>query len=97
MNLADRSPVDLATPLAPAAGRNPFLVALAVFGGLAWLVALMLWNVHAQITDYTSYDVAAAEALTGWIAVLVITGAAAVVGSLVVAGVGHELRRTPRR
>jgi hypothetical protein len=82
---------------APSRGRAPhnlYIIALLTAGGFAWLVALMLWIVLAQVTDYVTYDRDTATALANWIMVLLLTGAMTFIGSAVIAGIGHELRRT---
>ena len=73
--------------------RNPYIVGLAAFGGLAWMLALMLWIVLAEVTDYEAYDLPTASALTAWVSLLLLTGVAAVIASLAIAGVRYELRR----
>lgn len=87
-------------PAAPREGagsrRNPYTVALSAVGGFAWVLAFILWNVLIQVTDYATYDVEEASALTTWIDTLLVSGAVAIVGALVVAGVGRELRRISR-
>ena len=85
---------------APSQGRaphNPYSIALLTVGGLAWLVALMLWIVLAQITDYVAYDRDTATVLANGITVLILAGAMTFVGSAVIAGIRHELRRTNGR
>lgn len=73
--------------------HNPYVVTLLAAGGFAWLIALMLWIVHAQVTDYVTYDRDTAAALTGWMMLLFLAGIVAFVGSGLIAGVGYELRR----
>lgn len=80
-----------------APGANPYAIGLTVGTGFAWVVALMLWVVHAQVTDFATYDRETAAALTTWIQLLVLGGIAALVGAVVIAGVRHELGRVSRR
>jgi hypothetical protein len=91
----------LATAAAPGAvrarGGNPYAIGLVVVAGIAWVLAFMLWVVHAQVTDFTTYDLETAAALTAWIQLLVIGGFVALVGAVVIAGVRHELGRVSRR
>ena len=75
------------------APHNPFAIALVVFTGFSWLVAILLWLVRSQVTDYEVYDVATAHALGSWVDILVVSGAAAAVGALTIMGVRRELRR----
>lgn len=88
----DRVIVPAPTPAR--APHNPHIIALLTAGGLAWLVALMLWIVLAQITDFDTYDRDTATSLANWITVLLLTGAMTFIGAAVIAGIGHELRRT---
>lgn len=76
--------------------RNPYLIALAVVGGLAWVLAFMLWIVLESVTDYVTHDAPTASALTIWINILILGGFASNLGATVIAGVGHELRRATR-
>ncbi|GAB3607503.1 hypothetical protein GCM10027413_29120 [Conyzicola nivalis] len=85
-------PADDSAALAPRARRNPYFTVLAILAGFAWTLAIMLWIVLAQVTDYTTYDVDEAAALNAWIDALVVTGIATTVGMVVVAGVRRELR-----
>lgn len=89
--------VILPAPSPRRAPHNPYSIALLTAGGLAWLVALMLWIVLAQITDYATYDRDTATALANWITVLLLTGAMTFIGSAVIGGIGHDLRRTSGR
>jgi hypothetical protein len=73
--------------------HNPYIVGLLAAGGFAWLIALMLWIVHGQVTDYVTYDRDTAAALTAWMMLLLLVGTVAFVGSALIAGVGYELRR----
>ena len=59
-------------------------------------MALMLWVVLTQVTDYESYDISTAAALTSWISLLLLTGVAAVVGSIAIAGLRYEIHRLNR-
>lgn len=86
----------------PAATRgtnrhNPYIVGLLAAGGFAWLIAMILWIVHAQVTDYVTYDRDTAAALTAWTMLLLLAGTIAFVGSALIAGVGYELRRPQRK
>ena len=83
-------------PEAARATPNPDAVTLAAVGAFALLLALMLWQVLAQVTDYETYDVAAATALTDWINLLIVAGVVGISGSLVIAGVRHEILRVDR-
>lgn len=74
------------------ARRNPYLVTLLVVGAFAWVVAFMLWNVLVQVTDYTTYDSETASALATWINILLLSGVAAIVGAVAIAGIARELR-----
>ncbi len=93
--MMDAMGTTLETPVAREA-RNTYGTALAVVGGLSWVLALMLWSVLESITDYTTYDVRAASALASWIEILVLGGTAAAIGAMVIAGVRQELRRARR-
>ena len=42
--------------------------------------------------DYTTYDISTASALATWSTVLLLSGAIAIVGTVVIAGVSSELR-----
>lgn len=76
---------------------NPYLIVLIVMAGFAWVLALMLWVVHSQVVDYTTYDVATAAALTWWVEILVLTGVAALVGATVIVGIRHAIRTEFKR
>lgn len=76
--------------------RNPYMVALVIVGAFAWVVAFMLWNVLVQLTDYTTYDIETASALSTWIDLLLLSGVAAMVGAVIIAGVARELRNQTR-
>ena len=89
-------PEQTVPPEAARATPNPYAVTLAAVGVFAWLLALMLWQVLAQVTDYETYDVEAATALTEWIDLLIVAGVVGVAGSLVIAGVRHEILRADR-
>jgi hypothetical protein len=69
---------------------NPFAIGLMVFAGLAWLIAFMLWIVRAQVTDYATYDLRTAAALTAWIYILAFSGVAAGVGAALIARAGRK-------
>ena len=78
----------LTTPRRP----NPALIALTAVAGFVWLLAYLLWHVLANFTDYTTYDLDTAAALTTWITILILGGVAMAVGAAVIVGVRHELR-----
>jgi predicted membrane protein len=71
---------------------NPSVIVLTAVTGVVWLLAFMLWIALAQVTDYTTYDLADAAALETWIQILIVSGVVAAVGATVIAGVRHELR-----
>lgn len=77
--------------------RNPYVVALHASGGFAWLVAVMLWIVLAEVTDYVAYDRGTAAALAAWMMQLLLAGTVAFVGASVIAGVRYELHRAHRK
>jgi hypothetical protein len=74
--------------------RSRYMVTLVVVGVFAWVVAFMLWNVLVQVTDYATYDGETASALATWINILLLSGVAAIVGAVVIAGIARELRNT---
>ena len=76
---------------------NPSFVMLTAVAGFAWMLAFMLWNALAQVTDYTTYDLDIAAALETWIQILIISGVVAAIGATVIVGVHHELRSNTRR
>ncbi len=76
--------------------HNPYGIALLAAGGFAWLIALMLWIVHGQITDYVTYDRDTAGFLVAWMMLLLLAGTVAFAASALIAGVGYELRRPQR-
>jgi predicted membrane protein len=76
---------------------NPSFIVLTTVAGFSWLLAFMLWNALAQVTDYTTYDLDNAAALETWIQILIISGVIAAVGAGVIVGVRHELRSNTRR
>ena len=84
-------PEQTLSPEAARATPNPYAVALAAVGAFAWLLALMLWQVLAQVTDCETYDVASVTALTDWINLLIVAGVVGIAGSLVIARVRHEI------
>lgn len=92
-------PDQVAVPAAtPGSDRhNPYPVGLLAAGGFAWLIAAMLSIVHAQVTDYSTYDRDTAAALAAWMMLLLLAGTVAFVGSALVAGVAYELRRPQRK
>ena len=94
--LSDTNPRQIPLTAIAHERRNPYLVAFAVAGGLAWFMAFILWITRAQVVDYTIYNHDDAAALAWWINTLVFTGIATMVGSAVVAAVRHELRSTAR-
>ena len=71
---------------------NHLVTVLLVIGGLALFIAFLLWLVHGQVTDWSTYDVAAANTLALW------TGALAVLGVMALAGaiVRSRIRRAAR-
>jgi hypothetical protein len=73
---------------------NPYQVGLLVVGGFSAVVAFMLWVVHGQVTDYTTWDAELAGALTYWTSLLVQVFVVCTVGAAVIAGVAWSLRRT---
>jgi hypothetical protein len=72
---------------------RPYAIALITTAGLAWLIAFMLWNVLGQVTDYSTYDLDTAAALTTWTFILVVSGVAALVGAAVIT---RTTRHIPR-
>lgn len=72
---------------------NPFAIGLTAGGVLAGVMAYPLLVAHAEITDYETYDVAAASALSNGFWLLALGSFVALVGAAVIAGVRHELRR----
>ncbi|MBD3942338.1 hypothetical protein IF188_11575 [Microbacterium sp. NEAU-LLC] len=77
--------------------RNPFQITLLAVAGFAFVLAYMVWGVIAQVTDYVDYDPVEATVLWGWTTALAIVGAVAILGALVIAGVGWEQRRSRER
>jgi len=71
---------------------NPALIVLTATTAFVWLLAFMLWIVLVNFTDYTTYDLDTAAALTTWITILIIGGVVTAVGATVIVGVRHELR-----
>jgi hypothetical protein len=86
----------LPTALESTNRHNPYLIVLLAAFGLTWLLAFMLWLALAQVTDYTTYNLNDAAALTTWIDYLVVSGVVAAVGATVIAGISRELRSTRR-
>ena len=95
--MTDTDALTRETPAAAGARGNPYATVLATVGGFAWVLAFMLWIVLAQVTDYATYDLDTASALTAWCYVLVVGGAAAIVAAVAILGVRHELRHSSRR
>jgi len=98
--------VDLRTGVADEISDDPQLAEgtvtrissrLLPLAGFSWLLALMLWVVLTQVTDYVSYDLSTAAALTSWIDLLMLTGVAAAVGSIVIVALRYEARTMTRR
>ncbi|GAA5205880.1 hypothetical protein [Microbacterium kyungheense] len=74
--------------------RNPYAIALVVVGGVALVVALSLGLAGAgEASPYTGDPIAAA-ALDAWSNFLLLVGAVALIGALVLAGARWLLRST---
>lgn len=73
---------------------NPYQVGLLVVGGFSAVVAFMLWVVHGQVTDYTTWDAELTGALTYWSELLIQVFVICTVGAAVIAGVAWRQRRT---
>ena len=95
--MIDNEALTRVTPASAAVRGNPYAIGLTAVGGFAWVLAYMLWIVLAQVTDYATYDLDTASALTAWCYVLVGGGAAAIVAAVAILGVRHELRHSSRR
>jgi len=72
--------------------RNPFQIALIAYGAFALVLAFMLYLVVNELTDFTSYDVHLVAQVDGWSMVSAGSGIAALIGSVVLAGVHWALR-----
>lgn len=72
--------------------RNPYVIGLFSTAGLFLVVAFMLSLVIAELTDYTTYDVAAVANVQGWMLVLVTLAGTAIIGAAVVAGITRSHR-----
>ena len=77
--------------------RNPFQIALLAGGGIAFVLAFMVWVVIGQVTDYLDFDVLFVAVLWGWTIALAIVGAVALAGAVAIAGVCWELRQARDR
>ena len=73
--------------------RNPFQIALLAGGGIAFVLAFMVWVVIGQVTDYLDFDVLFVAVLWGWTIALAIVGAVVLGGAIAIAGVRWELRQ----
>ena len=73
--------------------RNPYQVGLLSAGGFLLVLAFMIANVIAQMTDYATWDVTGVATLQGWIFVLVGVAGAMFTGAAVIGGVAWSLRQ----
>ena len=75
--------------------RNPYAIALAALGGVALVIALSLGLAAAQEASSYTGDATTTAALTAWSNFLLLVGAVALIGALVLAGARWLLRSSP--